>query len=1224
MTVTLVSLASLGSPLVAPASAATANVSVQNAQGNVISTATDGQTVYVNANVSSVNGTTVGATVKNASGTSIGVQLYDDGTTTGGPGDDTDDGEYWGSFTVSASSTDDGNDVLQVDDGSTAEVSVDLDGDGNDGTATITADYGPTPQSATTFDDDGNGTIDTMTVTFDEAIDGSVSYATSDFTVSGATTVTGIASNDGDATLRLEVDSAPTNDTGITPDVTVAQNAVQDTNGNAGPAGGSETVTATDEAAPVALNATYSDSAGDGLVDQVLVTYSEDVADSVYANSDWTITTPGSISLSKNGTGSVTGNEVRIDVSGTAETTGGATPPELDYTGTSIHDGRNAAPAQALTVQDGAAPTLAGVTTADRVSDGTVDNLTVTFTEAVAAGSVEAADFAIDSADGLSGTVSGVTDDDGDATVNVTLVNVTLAGQADTGSNPTLAYASGTGAAVQDAAGNRMADTTSDPATDGAAPYPVQITMVDGLTADGTVDIIGIRYSENVSASSPEAVDYSLGGSDADAVTIDEASIFDQASMNDSVVALNVTAPANDTGLDLTLSYDASAGASGSITDGSNPAVSVSDRSIRDAAAPLMQSVTTVSFGSGTVGMIQVVFTEPVDDGTVDPGDFSLSTGSVDSVRKSLTMDNQTQLGVVGFPTDTSVTPDVTLAEGSIYAPSQPRVGNPKQTLTATDGAPPAIVAASTADADDDGVVDRIDLTFSEPIDDGASTLDASAFSLSAGSVDGVTTGATADDDALRLSVSGLSGSDATPDVTVASGTPVDPLGNAVPESRTFTGTTSGAAPAVESATTLDRDGDGSVDAANVTFTGPVDDSTLAAGDWALGGTAVEGVDTLSGADDDTVQLRITTDANEVSGTGPANVTYTPGSAVGLGGNPISAVDAADVTEIDGATPIVEDVSASTDSATQSRVEVTVTASESLDGVTVDLTGPTSRTLSSFTVSGSGPYTHTLTTSVDASGTYTASLQRAADADGNGGASGQQAAVEVSLPSSGGSGAPSAPGSPSTRGSSATVAVFSGVDTATFDLSDGPVGRVEVRSQGSATGFARATSLSSLPSGVPSPDGRTVSAVSLQMPGEWRTSDAAVRMTVDASAVDGDPDRLRIARYDDVSSSWTTLETSVERGAGETLIVTAQTPGFSVFAVTAVEEPASPTSTPTQSDTVSVTSATPAADGESTADTATATDTATDTATTTGTGAGFGALVALAGLFALIALQRRS
>ncbi|MFC6989576.1 hypothetical protein ACFQJD_14270 [Haloplanus sp. GCM10025708] len=126
---------------------------------------------------------------------------------------------------------------MQVDDGSTAEVSVDLDGDGNDGTATITADYGPTPQSATTFDDDGNGTIDTMTVTFDEAIDGSVSYATSDFTVSGATTVTGIASNDGDATLRLEVDSAPTNDTGITPDVTVAQNAVQDTNGNAGPAG---------------------------------------------------------------------------------------------------------------------------------------------------------------------------------------------------------------------------------------------------------------------------------------------------------------------------------------------------------------------------------------------------------------------------------------------------------------------------------------------------------------------------------------------------------------------------------------------------------------------------------------------------------------------------------------------------------------------------------------------------------------------------------------------------------------------------------------------------------------------------------------------------------------------------------------------------------------------------------------------------------------------------
>ncbi|WP_248896397.1 hypothetical protein [Haloplanus halobius] len=1208
VTVASLVLASLGSPLVGPVAAAQDEAAVYDAPGGAqISTATDGETVYINATAGTLNGTEEQVTVTNGTA-SITITMYDTGAGSDPTGSD---GEYWGSFNLSATTTDDASDTLLVQKGSSASATVDLDGDGNSAPVSVTADYGPVPTGATTYDNTTDGTVDNVTVTFDEAVKTSSAYATDNFTVGGAT-VSGIADNDGDDTLRLELSSATANETGLTPDVTVSQNAVQDTNGNAGPAGSSVTVTASDGAAPIALNASYRDTNADGTVDRVDVRYSEDVSASSYVDGDWSIPVDGTISLTKDSSGTVSNREVRIDVTGTANNTGGSIAPTVDYAGTNITDGQNAAPAQTLTVRDRAAPTFVHVETANHVRDGLVDNLTVTFTEEVASGSVEAADFSIGTANNLSGTVSDVSSDGGGYTVDVVLSHPS-GGQADTGATPTLAYASGSEAAIQDAAGNRMLDTTSAPAIDKASPYAIEISMLDGPTADGQVDRIEVLHSEDVSDSSPTTGAYSLNGSDADAVTIDQASV------NGSSVILNVTAPANDTGLNLTLTYHA---LGGSITDGSNPAIYVQNRSVKDAAAPLMQSVTTLSFGGGTVDWLEVVFTESIDDGTVDAhdsleaDDFSLSSGVVDGFQSSIEDDNQIRISVSGSPPyDTSFTPDVTLKGDSIQDLATTPNSNPKQTLTASDGAPPDIIAASTADADGDGAVDRIDVAVSEPIDDGASTLDASAFSLSAGSVDGVDTG-TADDAILQLSVSGLSGSDATPNVTAAAGTLVDPLGNTIPESTTFTGTTSGAAPAVERATTLDRDGDGNVDAATLTFTGAIDDSTVTPGDWTLGGAAVEAVNTLSAADDDTIQLRITTG---VSGTGPAAVTYTPGSTTGLDGSSIAAITDSDVDETDGATPVIGDVSASTDDATPSRVEITVVASEPLDAVTVDLSGPDSQTVSSFTTLGSGPYTHTLTTTVDTSGTYTVSLQRAADAAGNDGAAGQQATVAVSVPSSGGGGAPSAPGSPSTHRSSATVSVFSNIDAATFDLSDGPVSRIEVRSQGSATGFARATSLSSLPSGTPSPDGQTVSAVSLQMPGEWRTSDATVRMTLDAAAVDVDPGRLRVARYD--GSSWSTLETSVERGAGRTLVVTAQTPGFSVFAVTAVEESSDATTTPAQTDevTVSVSTATSTADG-TTPGTATATDTATST---TGDGAGFGALVAVLGLLGLVALRRR-
>jgi len=88
---------------------------------------------------------------------------------------------------------------------------------------------------------------------------------------------------------------------------------------------------------------------------------------------------------------------------------------------------------------------------------------------------------------------------------------------------------------------------------------------------------------------------------------------------------------------------------------------------------------------------------------------------------------------------------------------------------------------------------------FDENINDTASTLTKSSFSIGTGSVDSVGTGNTADDDTIVLTVSGLTGTGSAQAVSVtpAAGAVVDDAGNGY-SSGQFSGTTDGAAPYVE------------------------------------------------------------------------------------------------------------------------------------------------------------------------------------------------------------------------------------------------------------------------------------------------------------------------------------------------------------------------------------------------------------------------------------------
>jgi len=84
-----------------------------------------------------------------------------------------------------------------------------------------------------------------------------------------------------------------------------------------------------------------------------------------------------------------------------------------------------------------------------------------------------------------------------------------------------------------------------------------------------------------------------------------------------------------------------------------------------------------------------------------------------------------------------------------------------------------------------------------------------------------------------------------------------------------------------------------------------VDDASVRAADWTLGGVDAESVDTL-GTVDAAFQVRIDVDMNGPAGTGTTDVTYRRGTTADAAGNLLSTVRAGDVAESDGAAPVVE------------------------------------------------------------------------------------------------------------------------------------------------------------------------------------------------------------------------------------------------------------------------------------------------------------------------------
>lgn len=237
----------------------------------------------------------------------------------------------------------------------------------------------------------------------------------------------------------------------------------------------------------------------------------------------------------------------------------------------------------------------------------------------------------------------------------------------------------------------------------------------------------------------------------------------------------------------------------------------------RDGLPPVLTSAGTLDTNTnGRIDTIRVRYSEPVS--MPAPAQFVVAGYVVTGAAAS---GDSVDVSIAEQSVDTNAQPAVAAIAGAV----SDTAGNAQgidQSVTAADGAPPAVIDSVTADTNGNGRIDRITVRFSELIthalETGAGAVSADGFltvSVSTGMIDTVVVEI---DDSI-----GGSNTNLVPNVaTAATSSPVkDAAGNALGTS-SYTATRDGAAPVLVSASTRDIDTDGLLDAIAARFSEPV------------------------------------------------------------------------------------------------------------------------------------------------------------------------------------------------------------------------------------------------------------------------------------------------------------------------------------------------------------------------------------------------------------------
>jgi len=331
------------------------------------------------------------------------------------------------------------------------------------------------------------------------------------------------------------------------------------------------------------------------------------------------------------------------------------------------------------------------------------------------------------------------------------------------------------------------------------------------------------------------------------------------------------------------------------IHSGKSQAFSGTFKAVRDRVAPMLVSARTLDRNSdGSLDGVTTAWTEPVSS----PHGFSVAGARVTAAGAS---GNAVDLTLAEGAHNTGARPALSYA--AVAVRDESGNGSGAGSATPADGAAPVLQGARTADRSQDGRVDTVTVSFSEPVSHAADSDGGYPFSVSGYGLAGAggSSGSSVD-----LSLSEGSGPDtgARPAVSYSrgNGSPVvDGAGNEA-AGRAFAGTVDGVAPRLLSATTLDSDLNGRLDKVRFEFSEPVSHGAESGG----GSFSATGLTPLSvqGATDRIVDLTLSEATSPNTGARPM-ASYSPDGSndvVDAAGNRAAA---SSLPSADGAKPIV-------------------------------------------------------------------------------------------------------------------------------------------------------------------------------------------------------------------------------------------------------------------------------------------------------------------------------
>ncbi len=516
---------------------------------------------------------------------------------------------------------------------------------------------------------------------------------------------------------------------------------------------------------------TYTETGtADGTVDTITLTFDATVLACVYDAADWTINTAGTIGVTAITAISCTGGNgiVLLTVTTTADITGGGTEPVISYanagTINSLMDSGVITAKASKTVSDLAKPQFSAMAYKDNSGDGTIDRISLAFTESVVVGSVlgkadllftgvgdfTSLAFGADATDLITGTI---------ATLNVDVGTASTVQDTNDGAG-TLAVSTQTNFRLDDATGNSNTTLGAQAAivaiTDGAKPVVKTWTYSDA-DDDGKVDTIVAAYTEPVVSTSVIALnDITLTGvGDFTALAAGATStdlITD--TVSSTTFTMGTESSAKDTEDNAGTLAISTQNAFALIDASANTYTLLGAQAgigtIVDGAKPVINSFTYQDVDvDGKIDTILCTFSEEVVAGSVltpagltlsAVGDFTAAAfgaDTTDSITGTVTTATLT-LGTESSAKDTAegagtiaITSQGTfsLVDTATSANTNNTLDAQSSSATFVDGAAPQISTITYSDADGDAKIDTFLFTYTESTD-AASVLSQSELSL--------------------------------------------------------------------------------------------------------------------------------------------------------------------------------------------------------------------------------------------------------------------------------------------------------------------------------------------------------------------------------------------------------------------------------------------------------------------------------------------------------------